>query len=159
MPSAAPSSADPAGPDAPPVVAATDGSCLGNPGPGGWAWYVDETWFGAGAEAATTNNAMELRAVLELLAAVPPHRPLVVLADSSYVIGIATSWRHGWRRRGWRTAAGAPVANGALVRALDAALTGRRVVFEHVRGHSGHPLNEIVDGLARAEAAALAGRR
>lgn len=105
--------------------------------------------------ARSTNNQMELLAVVELLAAVPAEVPLVVVADSKYVIDALTKWIWGWRKRGWRTAAGKPVANSELIIAAADALEGRDVRFEWVRGHSGHPLNEGADSKARGAAERL----
>ncbi len=142
-----------------PVVVATDGSCLRNPGPGGWCWYVADDCWAAGAEAATTNNRMELLSVAMVLEAVPNDRPVHIQADSSYVIDALTKWRHGWKRRGWKTAAGAPVKNRDLMEHLDALVTERMPTFEWVRGHTGHAANEAADARARAAAEALdAGR-
>ena len=81
------------------LVAATDGSCLRNPGPGGWCWYVNDDCWGAGGEADTTNNRMELLAVAALLESLPAGRPVHIMADSSYVIDALTKWRHGWKRQ------------------------------------------------------------
>lgn len=141
------------------LVVATDGSCLRNPGPGGWCWYVDDACWAAGGELETTNNRMELEAVASLLERTDKATPLVILADSRYVIDICESWRHGWRRRGWKTADGSPVKNRDLVERIDALLTGRTVVFEHVYGHTGHALNERADTIARAAATAIATKR
>lgn len=146
-------------PEPEPVVVATDGSCLRNPGPGGWCWYVADDCWAAGAEAATTNNRMELLSVAMVLEAVPTDRPVHIQADSSYVIDALTKWRHGWKRRGWKTAAGAPVKNRDLMEHLDALVTERMPTFEWVRGHTGHAANEAADQRARAAAEALdAGR-
>jgi ribonuclease HI len=137
----------PPAPVKPPLVAATDGACRGNPGPGGWAWYVDERNWAAGGSPRTTNNAMELAAVKEVLAATRdcPDRPLVLQVDSQYTIDALTKWIHGWRRNGWQTGAGRPVANQKLIAEIDVLLSGRRVTFEKVKGHSGHLLNEAAD--------------
>jgi ribonuclease HI len=144
-------------PLASPIAAATDGSALGNPGPGGWCWYVDDGRWAAGAAAQATNNVMELTAVLELLkaSAAEPDRPVDVRADSTYVISALTRWIHGWRRKGWRTATGAPVANRELIEAISTALDGRRVTFTWVKGHSGHDGNEAADARARSAAEAV----
>jgi len=132
------------------VSVAVDGAAAGNPGPGGWAWYVDGERWGSGGEKLTTNNRMELVAVLEALRAIPGNLHLV--CDSKYVVESATKWMHGWRRRGWRKSDGSEIANKDLIVELDAALRGRRVRFEWVRGHDGHPLNEEADTRARAAA-------
>jgi ribonuclease HI len=95
---------------------------------------------------------MELTAVLELLANSDPERPVRILADSKYVIDSLTKWIHGWRRKGWRTAKGGLVANRELIEAIALAMEGRKVVFEWVRGHEGHALNEAADRKARGVA-------
>ncbi len=137
------------------IIAAADGSALGNPGPAGWAWYVDEQCWAAGGWPESTNNRGELNAVLELLKATAhTGQDLLVQADSQYVINSLTKWRHGWKKRGWRKADGKPVLNADLMQALDAALEGRQVRFEWVRGHVGHLLNEAADTRARAAATA-----
>ena len=137
------------------IIAAAGGSALGNPGPAGWAWYVDEGCWAAGGWPESTNNRGELTAVLELLRATArTEEDLLIQADSQYVINSLTRWRKGWKRRGWRKADGRPVLNEDLMRALDDALAGRAVRFEWVRGHVGHPLNEAADSRARAAATA-----
>src|SRR5438874_1586543 len=136
------------------IVAYTDGACIGNPGPGGWAAIVVQDGKReeiSGAAEDTTNNRMELAAVIEALRRVPAEAPVHVVTDSEYVMKGMTSWLAGWQRRGWRTAAGAPVLNRDLWETL-AALVGSRVTWEWVRGHSGHPENERVDYLARQQA-------
>ena len=138
-----------------PLVAATDGSCLRNPGPGGWCWFVAEDCWSAGAEEDTTNNRMELLAVASLLETVPTTRPIHIQADSSYVIDALTKWRHGWKRRNWRTSAGEPVKNRDLMEHLDRLVTERMPTFEWVRGHTGHAGNEAADLRARAAAEAI----
>ncbi len=142
----------------------TDGSCLGNPGPGGWAWAVPGGPYASGAEARTTNQRMEIRAVLEALttltASWPAHEPIEVVSDSTYVVNcFRERWWAGWLRRQWRNAAGKPVANRDLWEPLfELALDpGRRVAFRWVRGHSGDHWNEVVDELATAAAATGAG--
>jgi ribonuclease HI len=134
------------------VVVATDGSCLTNPGPGGWAWACEDGRHGSGGHAGTTNNLMELRAVYELLGAYPPETPLLIQADSMYVINIFTRWLKGWRAKGWQTSAKKPVLNREAIELIAQRLEGRDVRWEHVKGHSGHPLNERVDTLARTAA-------
>lgn len=137
------------------IVVATDGSCLGNPGPGGWAWYVDSHRWQAGASVSTTNNQMELQAVLEALRSLPRDATLHIESDSKYAIDALTSWIHNWRRRGWKTSAGKPVANRDLIVSIDRELTGRNVTFKWVRGHAGHERNEAADLRARAAATAV----
>lgn len=139
------------------IRAAADGSALGNPGPAGWAWYVDAEQWRAGGWERATNNQGELMAVIDLLHATA-HRadePLVVICDSQYVINSITKWMPGWKRRGWRKADGKPVLNRELLEALDAALQRRDVRLEWVKGHAGHPLNEAADTRARAAATAF----
>ena len=139
------------------IVAAADGSALGNPGPAGWAWYVDDEHWASGGWPRGTNNMGELKAVLDLL-----HQTahldddLLVYCDSLYVINTVTQWMAGWKRKGWRKKDGKPVLNVELVKALDEALAGRaqRVRFEWVKGHAGHPLNEAADKLAVAASTA-----
>lgn len=137
------------------IIAAADGSALGNPGPAGWAWYVDETCWAAGGWPHATNNMAELMAVLDLLRQTERDaRPLHVLCDSQYVINVITKWMTGWKRKDWRKADGKAVMNVELVQALDQAMEGRDVTFAWVRGHAGHELNEAADRLARAVATA-----
>lgn len=138
------------------IIAAADGSALGNPGPAGWAWYVDESCWAAGGWPESTNNRGELTALLELLRATAhTGEDLLVQADSQYVINSVTKWMKGWKRRGWRKADGKPVLNDDLMKAIDEALVGRTVRFEWVKGHAGHVANERADGLARAAATAF----
>ncbi len=137
------------------TVVAIDGSALGNPGPAGWAWYVDENCWAAGGWPSSSNNRGELTALLELLkATASTNEELHVLADSQYVINSVTKWMSGWKKRGWRKSDKSPVLNADLMQAIDKAITGRKVSFEWVRGHSGHPLNEAADDKARAAATA-----
>jgi len=137
------------------IIAAADGSALGNPGPAGWAWYVDDTCWAAGGWPHATNNRAELTAVLELFRATAHlDDELHVLCDSQYVINAVTRWMAGWKRKGWRRADGKPVMNLELLQQLDAALAGRRYRFEWVKGHVGHELNEAADARARAVAEA-----
>lgn len=137
------------------TVVAVDGSALGNPGPAGWAWYVDENCWAAGGWPNSSNNRGELTALLELLkATASTNEELHVLADSQYVINSVTKWMSGWKKRGWRKSDKSPVLNADLMQAIDEAISGRKVSFEWVRGHSGHPLNEAADDKARAAARA-----
>lgn len=138
------------------ITAAADGSALGNPGPAGWAWYVNDDCWDAGGWKHATNNQGELKAVLELFRATAHmHDELHVLCDSQYVINSITKWMPGWKKKGWRKADGAPVMNVELLKELDEAITGRRYRFEWVRGHVGHVLNEAADARARAVAEAF----
>ncbi len=133
------------------IIAAADGSALGNPGPAGWAWYVNDFCWGAGGWEHATNNQGELRAVLELFRATAHlDDDLLVLCDSQYVINSVTKWMRGWKAKGWRKADGKPVLNLELLQEIDAALVGRRYRFEWVKGHANHPLNEAADSRARA---------
>lgn len=135
------------------IIAAADGSALGNPGPAGWGWYVDPGCWAAGGWAHGTNNMGELTAVLDLLQqSAHVDEDLLVFCDSLYVINSVTKWMAGWKRRGWRKGDGKPVLNVEIMRALDAAMTDRRVAFRWVKGHSGHPLNEEADRLANRAA-------
>jgi len=135
------------------IVAAADGSALGNPGPAGWGWYVDDECWAVGGWPHGTNNMAELTAVLDLLQQTAHlDDDLLVYCDSTYVINSVTKWMAGWKRRGWRKGDGQPVLNLEIMQALDAAMVGRRVRFEWVKGHSGHVLNEAADRLANAAA-------
>ncbi|WP_411375604.1 RNase H family protein [Arthrobacter sp. MPF02] len=138
------------------ITAAADGSALGNPGPAGWAWYVNDDCWRAGGWPHGTNNQGELMAVLDLLRATAhlPDEDLRILCDSQYVINSITKWMPGWKRKGWRKADGKPVLNVELLKELDRELVGRKCVFEWVKGHAGHDLNEAADERARAAATA-----
>ncbi|MGL4832610.1 MAG: RNase H family protein [Propionibacteriaceae bacterium] len=137
------------------ITASADGSSLSNPGPAGWAWYVDETCWAAGGWKHGTNNMGELMAVLNLLQQTAHiNEPLHILCDSQYAINACTTWMPGWKRKGWKKSDGKPILNLELVQELDRALTRRQVSFEWVKGHAGHPLNEAADTRARAAATA-----
>ena len=137
------------------ITAAADGSALGNPGPAGWAWYVDDQHWRAGGWQHGTNNMGELMAVIDLAESTAHSGDeLVILCDSRYVIDAVTKWLPGWKRNGWRKADGKPVLNRELLERLDSALTNRRFRMEWVKGHAGHPLNEAADTRARAAATA-----
>ena len=137
------------------ITAAADGSALGNPGPNGWAWYIDDANWAAGGSPHGTNNQGELRAVLELLRATAgTDEKLLIECDSRYVIDSVTKWMTGWKRRGWRKSDGGPVLNRDLLEGIDEALRGRDVEFSWVKGHAGHPLNEAADERANAAAKA-----
>ncbi len=138
------------------LIAAADGSALGNPGPAGWAWYIDADRWASGGWPKGTNNMGELTAVLDLLLSTAGiDDDLLIYCDSMYVINSLTKWLPGWKRKGWRKGDGKPVLNVDIMKALDRALQGRRVRFEWVKGHSGHPLNEEADRLANAAAVAF----
>lgn len=137
------------------ITAAADGSALGNPGPNGWAWYIDDANWAAGGSPHGTNNQGELRAVLELLRATAgTDEKLLIECDSRYVIDSVTKWMPSWKRRGWRKSDGGPVLNRDLLEGIDEALRGRDVEFSWVKGHAGHPLNEAADERANAAAKA-----
>ena len=137
------------------ITAAADGSALGNPGPSGWAWYVDDDRWDAGGWKHGTNNMGELKAVLELFRATAhTGEDLLVLCDSQYVINSVTKWMPGWKRKGWRKGDGKPVMNVDLLKEIDEAIAGRSYRFEWVKGHVGHVLNEAADARARAAATA-----
>lgn len=139
------------------ITAAADGSALGNPGPAGWAWYIDEQTWHAGGWPHGTNNQGELMAVLDLFRSTAGRadEPLLILCDSQYVINCITKWMPGWKRRGWKKADGKPVLNVDLLSQIDAELAGRTYSFEWVKGHAGHPLNEAADLKARSVALAF----
>jgi ribonuclease HI len=133
------------------VVVYTDGACKGNPGPGGWgAWLKsgenEKELFGG--EANTTNNRMELTAVIEALASLNRRCEVTVYTDSEYVKNGITSWIHNWKARGWRTADKKPVKNVELWERLDALAAAHQVTWRWVKGHAGDPGNERADRLA-----------
>lgn len=133
----------------------TDGACLGNPGPGGWAAllrYGQREKELVGGEAQTTNNRMELMAAIRALEALTEPCDVVLHTDSQYVRKGITEWMANWLRRNWRTAAGAPVKNQDLWQRLHAAAQRHQVDWRWVKGHSGDPDNERVDTLARDQA-------
>lgn len=138
------------------ITVAADGSALGNPGPAGWAWYVDENCWAAGGWDKSTNNRGELMAVVDFLEQTSgiPNLTIHFLCDSQYVINSVTKWMPGWKRRCWRKADGKAVLNDDLMKRLDQGLAGRTVDFRWVKGHAGHSLNEKVDQLARGAATA-----
>ena len=137
------------------IIAAADGSALGNPGPMGWAWYIDDNSWAAGGAPYGTNNIGELTAVLELLRATAhTDDDLLIHCDSRYVIDSITKWMPGWKKKGWKKADGKPVMNLEIIKALDCEISGRSVQFEWVKGHAGHPLNEAADSRANGAAQA-----
>ena len=138
------------------IIAAADGSALGNPGPAGWAWYIDDDHWASGGWAHGTNNMGELKAVLDLFEATAsrPEAKLRVYCDSQYVINSLTKWMPGWKKKGWKKSDGKPVLNRDLLEALDQELTGRDYEFIWVKGHAGHELNEKADSLANGAARA-----
>ncbi len=134
----------------------TDGACSGNPGPGGWGallqirtaqGIVEKEFFGG--ESNTTNNRMELTAVIEALKLLKGSDQIRVHTDSQYVQKGISEWIHGWKKRGWKTAANQPVKNADLWQKLDAEAARLRIEWLWVRGHAGHPENERADALAR----------
>ena len=135
------------------VILYTDGACRGNPGPGGWGVVMV---FGAhrkilsGGTELTTNNRMELQAVIEGLKAVKKPSQLTIVTDSQYVMKGAMEWMSGWKLNHWQTAAKKPVKNQDLWVELDSLLNSHDVHWEWVRGHTGHPENEEADALACA---------
>jgi ribonuclease HI len=133
----------------------TDGACLGNPGPGGYAAVVNiagQEQIIVGRDPSTTNNKMEMTAAIKALEAVPHSLPIVIHSDSQYVIKGATQWLRGWKAKGWRKADGKPVLNQDLWLQVDDLIKGRKITWTWVKGHAGHEQNERVDGLANAEA-------
>lgn len=123
----------------------TDGSCLGNPGPGGWA-VIGPDFKLSGGSKHTTNNAMELTAALKCLEKVG-HQDMTLYTDSCYLKNGITKWVHGWKQNGWKTAAGQPVKNKELWVQIDE-LNGPHVKWQWVKAHNGHPYNEAADKLA-----------
>jgi ribonuclease HI len=138
----------------------TDGACRGNPGPGGWAWASDASDYASGAEAHTTNQRMEVRAVIEALLE-HSSGPVEIVSDSNYVVKcFHDKWYAGWKRRGWKNSKGDPVANRDLWETLIPLVLegGRDVRFTWVKGHSGDRMNDFVDELATTAADAQIGR-
>ncbi|ULJ63534.1 ribonuclease HI [Wielerella bovis] len=129
----------------------TDGACKGNPGVGGWGAVLrygthEKELFGG--EADTTNNRMELTAIIEGLTCLKRACDVVICTDSQYVKNGMENWIHGWKKNGWKTAAKQPVKNEDLWRKLDALATQHNIQWTWVRGHTGHPENERADALA-----------
>lgn len=132
-----------------PTTVYTDGACHGNPGPGGWAWAVapDGEMYGCGGARHTTNQRMEITAVLEALRSLPGE--LVIVSDSTYVVHcFRDKWFEKWLRNGWRNSKKEPVANVDLWRPLIDLYLERRPTMRWVKGHSGDPMNDLVDRLA-----------
>ena len=140
------------------LKAFTDGACSGNPGPGGWgvvlqainANYVVKERELSGGASETTNNQMELMAAISALETLERASTITVVTDSSYVKDGVSTWIHGWKRNGWKTASKKPVKNVELWQRLDTARSRHNVTWEWVKGHAGHPENERADALARA---------
>jgi ribonuclease HI len=145
-----------------PVEIYADGACRGNPGPGGWGALLRygtqerELW---GGEAQTTNNRMELTAVIRALEVLQRPSHVHIVTDSQYVLHGVTQWLAGWKRRGWRTADGKPVKNRELWERLDTLLAPHQVEWTWVRGHTGHAENERADALANRGIDELGARR
>jgi len=135
------------------TIVYTDGACSGNPGPGGWAWVDVDGPFASGCENPSTNQRMEITAVLEALRAYPSGE-VTIVSDSTYVVNcFRDKWWDGWLLRGWLTSAKKPVANRDLWEPLVAAAADRDdIAFHWVKGHSGHTMNDFVDRLAVAAA-------
>jgi ribonuclease HI len=139
------------------LKAFTDGACSGNPGPGGWGVVLQAINAGhivkerelSGGAGETTNNQMELMAAISALETLDRASTITVVTDSSYVKDGVSTWIHGWKRNGWKTAAKKPVKNVELWQRLDAAQARHNVTWEWVKGHAGHPENERADALAR----------
>jgi len=130
----------------------TDGACSGNPGPGGWGAvlrYGETEKEISGAEAATTNNRMELMAAIEALSALKKPMQVRLHTDSKYVMDGVTKWIHGWKKNGWKTADKKPVKNDDLWRMLEAAAAKHQVEWKWVKGHSDDEMNNRADELAR----------
>ena len=140
------------------LKAFTDGACSGNPGPGGWGVVLQAINAGeimkerelSGGAGETTNNQMELMAAISALETLDRASTITMVTDSSYVKDGVSTWIHGWKRNGWKTAAKKPVKNVELWQRLDAAQARHNVTWEWVKGHAGHPENERADALARA---------
>jgi ribonuclease HI len=142
----------------------TDGACKGNPGPGGWGVLL--AWNGTekelfGGELATTNNRMEMMAVIEGLGALKQPCSITLYIDSQYVLKGMTEWLKGWKARGWKTASKEPVKNVDLWQRLDTLVntTGHKIEWRWVKGHAGHPGNERADALANRGVDLALGKR
>ncbi|MEO5794825.1 MAG: ribonuclease HI [Rhodoferax sp.] len=142
----------------------TDGACKGNPGPGGWGVLL--TWSGTekelfGGELATTNNRMEMMAVIEGLGALKQPCSITLYIDSQYVLKGMTEWLKGWKARGWLTASKEPVKNVDLWQRLDTLVNtaGHKIDWRWVKGHAGHPGNERADALANRGVDVALGKR
>jgi ribonuclease HI len=135
-----------------PVIIHTDGACSGNPGPGGWGailTFGDREKELFGGEKHTTNNRMELMGAIVALESLTRPCPVVLYTDSQYVQKGISEWIYGWKKRGWKKSDGKPVINADLWQRLDLAAQSHKVEWRWVRGHSGDPMNERADGLAR----------
>jgi ribonuclease HI len=142
-----------------PVVIHTDGACLGNPGPGGWAAILQSGSVRrdlSGAERKTTNNRMELTAAIRGLEAITEPCAVRIVTDSTYLRDGITSWIARWKKNGWRTSTKAPVKNRDLWERLDALTARHRVEWEWTKAHIGDPMNELADRLATMAARSVA---
>jgi ribonuclease HI len=142
------------------TIVYTDGACLGNPGPGGWAWAVEQSRYASGAEGRSTNQRMEIQAALEAVTALDG--PVEVVSDSTYVVNcFRDRWWEGWLARGWRNSQKKPVANQDLWKPLIDAYRADpgRLNFRWVKGHSADPMNDLVDRLAVEAATTQRGRQ
>ncbi len=140
------------------VIIYTDGACSGNPGPGGWGAILMSGPHRRelkGGEAHTTNNRMELMAVIAALDALKGPSDVELWTDSQYVKNGITTWIHGWKRNGWKTADKKPVKNAELWQQLDESRKRHKIEWNWVKGHAGHPENERADELARAAIAEM----
>ena len=138
-----------------PIIIYTDGACRGNPGPGGWGALLQAGPHEkalCGGEAHTTNNRMELTAVIRALQALKRPSAVQIHTDSQYVQKGISEWIHNWKRRGWLTADKQPVKNVDLWQMLDELASAHQIDWRWVKGHAGHPENERVDQLARVQA-------
>lgn len=145
-----------------PVVIHTDGACRGNPGPGGWGAVLEHQSRERelyGYEPETTNNRMELMAIIQALETLKRPCRVRAITDSQYVMKGVTEWMAGWKKRGWRTASRKPVANRDLWERLDAAMQRHEIEWEWVRGHTGHAGNERADQLANLGIDEAGGKR
>lgn len=136
-----------------PIEIYTDGACSGNPGPGGWGAvlrYNGHEKEICGGEYDTTNNRMEMMAVIEALSALKKHSTVDLYTDSKYVQQGVHEWMEGWKAKGWRTAAKKPVKNEDLWKRIDSLVNDHKVTFHWIKGHAGHPENERADELARS---------
>lgn len=133
----------------------TDGACLGNPGPGGWAYILrdgDREVEASGGDANTTNQRMEVTAVLHALESIESPAAIEIWSDSKYVTDGLTRWMDGWIQKGWKTSSKKPVANQDLWQPLSELRDSFEITTHWIRGHTGHPENERCDTLASAEA-------
>ena len=135
------------------VTIYTDGACSGNPGPGGWGAilrYGDHDKELTGGEIETTNNRMEMTAVIEALSALTKSCTIDLYTDSTYVKDGVTKWMDGWKAKNWKTSSKKPVKNQDLWEKIDTEIQRHHITWHWVKGHAGHPENERADELARA---------